>query len=396
MQSPIITWLRGSVCVEIKGKDTDGFLNAVLSRSLHVWDIRYQGANKIQLEINVSDFFKLRPILRRTGCRVHVTARRGAPFVLEKMSRRKVFLGGIAAFVIALYMLTSLVWQVSITGNDKISDTTILEAAAKQGVYRFQWKFRLKDTAELAKQLQASLPETSWVGIEMKGTHLHIQVVEARIPEKKPLRSPRNLVASKNALVTEILTTKGKPLVKPQMYVRQGDVLISGYIGDENHSQIVVAEGKVRGIVWYTSNIESPLTRQYKVLTGESKSRNYLVIGSRALKLSGFGDPPFNQYETNVKRSTLQWRNFSLPIGWMSEKLMDMRVIEQSIDVDQAREMAIAQARQELLSQTGADSRIISQKILHEKTESGKVYMEVHFEVEENIAQEQPIVTQGE
>ncbi|WP_442603713.1 sporulation protein YqfD [Paenibacillus sp. KN14-4R] len=396
MQSAMMTWFQGSVCVEVKGKDTDGFLNAVLSRSLHVWDIRYLGPNKIQLNLMLRDFFKLRPILRRTGCKVHVTGRKGAPFVLEKMSKRKIFIGGIAAFVIALYMLTSLVWQVSITGNDKISESVIMQAAAKQGIYRFQWKYRLKDTAELAKQLQANLPETTWVGIEVRGTHLHIHVVEARIPEEKPLQSPRNLIASKNALVTEILTTKGKPLVKPQTYVRQGDVLISGYIGDANYSQAVVAEGIVRGIVWYTSKIESPLSRQYKVLTGESKSRNYLVIGSRALKITGFGKPSFNQYETNVKRSTLQWRNFTLPIGWMTEKLMDMRVIEQSIDPQQAKETAIAQAREELLAQTGTGSRIISQNILHEKTESGKVYMEVHFAVEENIVQEQPIATQGE
>lgn len=407
MQSPLFMWVRGYVCVTItRGRvakigqpgqlSIHSFLNSALANSMTIWDIRFKDEESGEFKVTLRDFFRMRQLLRRTGCVMRVIDRKGFPFVLDKLSRRKVFLGGVAAFAVSLYLLSSLIWQINITGNDKITTAQILEAANKQGIYRLQWKMKLDDPNELARKLQAALPDTAWIGVEIKGTYVNIQVVEARKPDVKPPVSPRNFIASKNALVTEIMAQRGKPLVTVNTYVRKGDVLISGIIGDESHSQIVVAEGKVKGLVWYTSTIETPLKKYYKVLTGETKSRGYLVLGTRAVQLSGYGKIPFAEYETSQTRNTLKWRDFVLPFGWISEKLMDSKVVEQSIDSEEARKIGIEQARVKLLAQVGPEGRIVSEKILHEKTDSGKVYIEVHFGVEELIMQEQPIVMQGE
>jgi len=406
MQSPVLTWLRGSVRIRIVvGKKREGdaarssiesFLNKALSDNLSIWDIRVLSEGAAECSILLRDFFRLRVPMRRTGCVARIEARSGLPFALGKLARRKLFISGILMFLVALYLLSSLLWQVSVVGNNKIPTHVILEAAAKQGIHRFQWKFMLDRPAELSRNLQTALPDAAWIGVEMEGTHLTIRVVEYSQPDAKPLASPRNLIAAKNAVISQIWAEKGRPLVKQNAYVRKGDVLISGYIGDEQHGQVVVAQGTIKGLVWYKSSIESPLIRYQNVQTGDSKQRGYLVIGSRALQLTGYGDVPFEQHETIVTRSALQWRNWTLPIGWMSEKLMDVKRVEQSLTTVQAKEIGLARAREELLKQAGPDARIVSEKILHEGTESGKVYMEVHFEVEESIAQEQPIVTQGE
>ncbi|MFC5450243.1 sporulation protein YqfD [Paenibacillus aestuarii] len=395
-QSIFIARLRGYVRIELRGKGCEEMINPMMEKGFSIWDIKPVGEDKLELYMMLRDFFRLRPLLKRTGCRVHVLTRHGLPFFMERLGRRKIFLGGIAAFVIALYLLTSLVWQVSVEGNDRISDSTILQAAEKQGIHTFQWKFRLKKSEELSRDIQAMLPDAAWVGVEIRGTHITIKVVEATLPDRKPLMNPRNLVATKNALVTEIQSVKGRPMVKPNTYVRKGDVLISGVIGDEAHNQVVVASGTVRGIVWYTSKIEAPLTTSYKTYTGQTASRNYIVFGSRALKITGYGKPQFAQSEVIPERTTLQWRSFTLPIGWLHEKVMEVNLVEEALDEATAKKTGIEQARAELLKAAGPNSRLTGEKILHEKTENGKVYMEVHFEVEENIAEEQPIVTQGE
>ncbi len=396
MQSSFISWLRGYVRIQVRGKQSVALINQLMEDGFSIWNVRMVGDDLLELSILIPDFFRLRPILKRTGCRMHVLMRSGFPFFLDKLGSRKAFLGGFLGFVIAIYLLSSLVWQVTVEGNQILSKADILQAAGKQGMYRFQWKFRLKEPEELSRQLQAQLPGTAWVGVEIQGTHLRIKVVEATIPDKKPLMNPRHLIASKNALVTEIYAEKGRPMVKPNTYVRKGDVLISGIIGDEENQHIVVANGTVKGLVWYTSKIEVPLTQKYKVYSGESKNRNYLVLGSRALQITGYGEPEFAQFETIPERKTLQWRTFILPIGWLHEKVMEVQFVEQPVEWAEAKTMGIKQAEAELLSSAGKDSRIVSQKILHEKSENGKVYMEVHFEVEEWIMEEQPIVKQGE
>jgi similar to stage IV sporulation protein len=72
---------------------------------------------------------------------------------------------------------------------------------------------------------------------------------------------------------------------------------------------------------------------------------------------------------------------------------MEVGVVEQAIELQEAKKRGIEQAKADILAAAGKDSRVVSEKILHEKTENGKVYMEVHLEVEESIAQELPIVT---
>jgi similar to stage IV sporulation protein len=396
MQSVFFSWLQGYVRIELKGSKCELLLNELIEKRFHIWDIRVNPDNRMEMRILIRDFFKLRPLLKRTGCRVHVQERSGFPFFLARMGGRKFFIAGTAGFVVGLYVLTSMVWQISVEGNERISEESVLRAASQQGIHRFQWKLRLPPPDTLSRQIQGMLPDTAWVGVDIRGTHITIKIVEAAVPDKPPLMNPRNLVASKNALVTEILADKGRPLVKPNMYVRKGDVLISGMIGSEDNTQIVVASGVVKGLVWYTSSIEVPLIKTYKVYTGESLNRSYLVLGSRALQLTGYRKQNYAQFETLPERKILQWRDYTLPIGWLHEKLMEVRLVQEPVAPEAAKSSGLEQARTKLMSASGKESRITGEKILHEKTENGKVYMEVHFEVEELIMEEQPIVTRGE
>jgi similar to stage IV sporulation protein len=395
-QSLFIARLRGYVRIQIRGKDCERLIRPMVEGGFSIWDIQADQEGKLELCILIKDFFRLRPLLKRTGCRIHVLKRFGLPFLMEKIGRRKVFFGGLAAFIISLYVLTSFVWQVTIEGNDRITAAEILGAASKQGIHKFQWKPKLEKSEVLSRAIQQELPAAAWVGVEIRGTHIHIKVVEATIPPRNPLTNPRNLVASKSALVTEIQSKKGRPMVKPNTYVKKGTVLISGTIGDEQNSQTVVADGKIRGVVWYTSRIEVPLTKLYKVYTGETVHRSYLVFGTRALQLTGYGKLEFEHFETIPERKTLAWRSFSLPIGWLHEKIMEVHLIEEPVEAANAKKVGIEQAKAKLLASAGEDARIVGEKILHEKTENGKIYIDVHFEVEENIAEEQPIVRQGE
>jgi len=390
MQSFFLAAVRGYVKVEIRGGNFEQLLNLLVDRRCLPWDIVITNRQKAEMKMTVRDYFRLRPFLKQTGCRVHVLQRYGLPFFLNKVGRRKFFVAGMACFVVGLYLLSSVVWNVEVDGNEKLSDNQILQAARKEGIYPFQWKFRLKDPDALARGIQAHLPDAAWIGVEIRGTHIWIKVVESRKPQETPLSNPRNLVAAKNALVTEIYAEKGRPMVKPNTYVRKGDVLISGLVG--NGMQAVVAKGKVKGLVWYTANIEVPLTQTYKVYTGENKNRSYLVIGKYGVQVTGYGKLPFDKYETVVNRTTLQWRQFTLPFGWQTEKLMEVRTDKQAVDPAAAKQMGLERARADLLVGAGPDSKITGEKVLHERTENGKVYMEVHFEVEEYIEQEQPII----
>ncbi|CAM3437178.1 sporulation protein YqfD [Marinicrinis lubricantis] len=398
MQSGFLTYVQGSVEIEVRKGKQEQFINELTHRNIKIWNVHKRPSGEIRMSLFVSDAARLRPLLKQTGCRMHVLRRDGLPFLLKKIWRRKVLALGIPLFLAGIYILTSLVWGVHVTGNDKISEQQVLQAARKHGIYKYQWSFKLDEPEALSDALMQELPGVSWVGVRKEGTQIYIEVVESALKEEKPLKNPRHLISTSDAVITEIFTERGVPKVDPNTRVKKGDVLISGVLGDEENQQIVVAEGKVKGLVWHVMHIEVPLTSKTRNYTGNMIQRNYVVFGSRGLKVYGYGKTEFEKSEAIREIERFSIFGWELPIGWMSEKVMEAEWTTQSRTVEEAKTIGLSQAEQRLLAKAGEGAVIHKTNILHEKTDSGKVYMKVLFEVEQNIAQEQPIIqiNQGE
>ncbi|MEK3984397.1 sporulation protein YqfD [Paenibacillus sp. VTT E-133280] len=391
MKEPPLSSLRGSVTLHVTGPQVERFINVISEAGIVIWDVRpAEGGASLKLLLN--DFYVLRPILKKTGCRMHVTGRSGLPFLMARLWKRKFFGMGILVFGIMLFMLSTMVWSIRVEGNEKIASEDILAAARQEGVYPFQWIWRLDEPDKLSKGLLAQLPGVSWIGVQRTGTSIKIQVVESKQPDIKPLLSQRHLISRTDAVVTEIYAEQGRPVVARNSRVKKGDILISGALGDEENVQYVVAKGEVKGLVWHEYNIEVPLTTTNSSYTGDRKDRTYLVLGKWAIQLWGYGDSPFEKSRTLIEHDPLSWRSFKLPLGLMTEKEMEISETSETLTPEAGFEKGIERAKNDILARYGVDSVIKSQKVLHEKKENGKVYMKVIFEVEEKISEELPIV----
>ncbi|WP_219836303.1 sporulation protein YqfD [Paenibacillus sp. R14(2021)] len=397
MDATWMQWLRGFVTIRVRGQAIERLVNEALANGLQLWSIRRAKEGELQCSTSLNHFFRLRPLLKRTGCRLHVEHRQGLPFWLQRMRKRVFFAAGLVLFFVGMYLLSSLIWSIDVKGNAKLSEEQILQVAKSEGLYPFQWSFRLEDTVVLSKRLAQKLPGTAWVGVEKRGTHITIQVVESSIPEAKPPMNPRHLVASTDAVVTKVMAESGRPVVKRNMRVKQGDVLISGLLGDETNSKTVVAKGVVKGIVWHEYDIVSPLAKQSKVYTGNKKVIWYGVAGGRALQVSGYGKNPYAMSESIRQEEQASWRTLKLPFGRMKETIMEVQIQQQTVSYEEAKAEGIEQAKADLLAKVGPDAQVLAENILHEKTENGKVYMKVLFEMDQSIAIERPLVQmQGE
>ncbi|MCQ6558326.1 sporulation protein YqfD [Paenibacillus mendelii] len=397
MNASWLQWVRGIVTIRVQGERLEELVNRALASGLQLWSISRTSEGGLVCNVAVGDFFLLRPLLKETGCRLRIVSRRGMPFWFKKLEKRVFFGVGLILFFIGMYMLSSLIWTIEVKGNDLLSEERILQVAKQEGLYPFQWSFRLTPTEELSKRLAQQLPGAAWVGVEKRGTKITIQVVETTKPAPQPLLSPRHLVASTDAVVTDIQAETGRPVVKRNTRVKMGDVLISGILGDANNTRTVVAKGDVKGLVWHEYNIVSPLERKVKVYTGETRTRWYAVIGGRALKVSGFGKPPYEKFETIRHMEQTTWRTRKLPVGRMKETIWEVREETIPVTPEEAKAAGLLQARADIIAKTGPKTIVRAENILHEKTDNGKVYMKVLFEVEQSIVTERPLVhMQGE
>jgi similar to stage IV sporulation protein len=391
MKEPPLSSLRGFVTLHVTGPQVERFINFISEAGIMIWDVR-PAEGGASLKLLLDDFYVLRPILKKTGCRMHVTGRSGLPFLMARLWKRKFFGIGILMFGITLFMLSTMVWSIRVEGNEKIASEDILAAARQEGVYPFQWIWRLEEPDKLSKGLLAHLPGVSWIGLQRTGTSIKIQVVEAKQPDIKPLLSQRHLISRTDAVVTEIYAEQGRPVVARNSRVKKGDILISGALGDEENVEYVVAKGEVKGLVWHEYNIEVPLETTNSTYTGERKDRTYLVLGKWAIQLWGYGKSSFENSKTLTEHDPLSWRSIELPLGLMTEKEMEINETKDTITPEAAVARGIERAKNDILARYGVDSVIKSQKVLHEKKENGKVYMKVIFEVEEKISEELPIV----
>jgi len=392
MKGNWVAYARGYVRVKLIGSRAESFVNAATREKIDLWSISFTKEGDMTFGVSIPDFLRLRPLLRENGCRTRILSRHGLPFRLAKLSRRKTFAGGMLAFVVALFVLSTLIWDVRVEGNSVIPEEKIRAAARAEGIYGYQWSFRLGDAATLSQRLALRLPEAAWVGVDKRGTSVTITVVESTKPEKKPLEGPRHLVAKTDAVVTQIIAENGRPKVERNDRVRKGDILISGILGDERNSKAVVSKGKVMGLVWHEYRIESPLETKTKSLTGEAKERSYFLIGNRALQISGYGDPSFesSRIRTTVERASL-W-NKILPFGTMKELEYEVVEIGKKLTPAEAKEAGLAEARADVLAKSGKGATIKAENILHEQSGNGKVKLTVLFEVEQSIEVERPII----
>lgn len=397
MKSKMLTWMQGTVTVELEGGKIAEFLNHSLKDGIILSSIYWTSPKKVRCDLSLEHYFKLRKNVRAAGCKLRIINKRGFPFFLQLLEKRIWFTIGMGLFFTIIFCLSSLIWTIDIEGNEQISSQEIMQAAKQEGLFPLQWSFKLQDTDVIAKKLVNALDGVNWIGIEKNGTKVNIKVVEMTLPEIKKLRNPRHLVASADAVVTYIIAETGKPLVKKNSRVKKGQTLISGIIGSDAHSEVVIADGIVKGLVWYEYNIETPLTQNVRAYTGNKYSKEYIVIGNRALQISGFKEEEFEQSEMITSREQIGWKNWSLPIGKMKEIVMESRIEERQLSIEEAKQASIDGAKSNILSKAGHDAKVISEIILHEGTDNGKVVLKVLFEVEQSITKESPIVQmQGE
>ena len=232
-----------------------------------------------------------------------------------------------------------------------------------------------------------------WRGL--KGTTYHFQVVQKTEPEQGELLSPRHLVAKKKAVIAEMFVENGKPLVKVHQYVEEGQILVSGTIGNENQSLNIPAKGEIWGFTWYDSEVEIALESNFQVYTGEEKRIHSIKIGKMNLPFWGFGKVKYTHLETEIDDRNLYFFGWKLPIMYSEKTIREKEEKHRIFTAREALEEAKDLARRELQINIPADARVDKEYILHEEVENGKVKLLMNFQVIENIAEEKPII-QGE
>ncbi|WP_163101902.1 sporulation protein YqfD [Peribacillus alkalitolerans] len=392
MKNHWINFFSGYVQVKALGIGIERFINEMVRRNIPIWNVKRVGNEIVIFYISLKDIHKLRAIVRKSDCKVTFKQRKGAPFLTKRLLKNSGFLLGFISFLLSLFILSNMVWGIEIKGAKPETEYQIKQELDKMGVEIGKIQFFLDDVETIQRKLSDRIGAITWIGVELKGTTYHFEVVEKKQPKEAAKISRQHLVASKKAIIRKLFVEKGQAVVSINDYVQKGQLLVSGIYGNEKNPEIVSAKGEIMGETWYKTSIEVPLKSTFSVFSGKEQTKHYITIYGFEVPVWGFKKVDYPQFETDVTVKPFSFLKWKLPISYSKKVIRDKEEVTREYKKDEAIKQGIRMAKQDLSKVIPSDAKIIGEKILHESIDNGKVNLLIHYQVIENIAIGQPII----
>ena len=318
-------FLKGYVRIRVTGFSMERFMNLCSNYGILLWGIT-PGQNYYEMYISLPGFFRLKPIVRKTGTRVHILKRTGFPFIWLKWKKRKVFLIGALACVVSLLILSKFVWAIELNGNQMLTEDMFADFLVKNQIEQGMLREDV-DIDSLEKALRNEYNFITWTSARIEGTKLVVNIKENSAyigydrenPVDEVEDETWNYVSKVDGVVESIITRQGVPLVTNGSPVKAGDVVISGIIpiiGDDQVAKnyhYVGADGDVYISYSYPYSDRIAYAYEEKHYTGEEKNTYYVSLFHTTVQL--FRKPETGQYTVYKTANQVKLMDdFYLPI----------------------------------------------------------------------------------
>lgn len=347
----------GFISLRLYGDHLEQVINMALSRGIYIWDIK-RGEDCIYLKVRNSGYEAFKTIANDHNFVIEVVKNQGLPFYKMIMKRRMGLLAGAVLFILTLYIMSSFVWFIKVSGNDKVERNRILLTAARYGIHAGAGKWSFSRT-EAEQGILRDISEIAYVECNVRGVKVDIKVVEKILPDRD-INDPCNIVASRDGVIEEVLVLNGSARVKAGDVVTSGDILISGIVyppvlpdtegiaapAQDTEPSQVRARGIVKARTWYEGYGECSRKTEEKVFTGQEFVKVYLKSPRKSILLKGRGENPFSIFETNEKLWKSPVGNWGISILTYQEQIIKTTEYSENEAVDIARKKALQNLQQ--------------------------------------------------
>lgn len=225
-------FLFGFVRFKFVGGFKERFVNSCYSEKLNIKSIKIENDVLIG-ETDIKTYKKLHTLALKHGGAVKIIKRVGLPFITSAFKNRWGVFAGAIFFIFFVSFMGGFIWDITVTGTDRLSDAQIIDYLSQNGVkIGRRWASIDKENLEFA--VLSDFDDVSWISINRLGSTASIEINEAvREPESIELKKITNVVADRDGVITHITALGGTPIVGAGDAVTKGDLLISGIYESE-------------------------------------------------------------------------------------------------------------------------------------------------------------------
>ncbi len=291
-------FLSGYVMIRVEGLTLERFLNLAAEAGVGVAHARRVSYTVLKAEVTARGYRKLRRIVPDKYM-VTVERQGGAPIMFRRLTLRTALLIGLALVGIGVFAAAQFVWEVRVTGLEYRDAKALKEELSALGIRPGAWKSDV-DAEDAGIKVLIGHEEIAWIDIQLEGIVALVEVVPAELaPEVYDENTPRNIIATKDAVVESVTPLAGRAVVEPGDTVRAGDVLIAGQVWDEGKPRMLfAARGDVVGSVWYAGSASASIYKETRTPTGRTYRQRVISIGKDSANVEP--DCDFAVYDTRI------------------------------------------------------------------------------------------------
>lgn len=368
------------------GDFSERILNLSARNSATLWEIEKCENGAILANISVKDFRKIRTIRAKSGVRVKIVEKIGAPFIIKKYSKRIGFALGIIAFFFIINFLSGYVWKIEVAGNEKVSETLILNACSELGINEGT-RIKNIDTSVAKEQLLIKLNGLAWASFNIEGCRLTVEVSEIKNNTQNE-SEPSNLLAKVDGVIRHINVKSGNCLVKVGDAVVKDDVLVSGTV--ELAEAGVISKVKSKGeIIAETKRIFTATVpkKQIKSVTSDKKTIKR-VLSFFSVKIPLYLGETKEPYICKTELHEIKLFGEKIPISITKKIFYPTKEIEINLSDEEAKEIAIQKINTALKNGIFKEFSLIKEGL---KSTNDEFILTQTFKCQENIVYEEKI-----
>lgn len=316
----LLKYIKGYVQIRVWGFSPERFLNLCSAHGILIWNISRE-ADTYTMCISLENFYKLRPITRKTGTRAVIQKRVGLPFFVPVLKKRKMFLAGFLLCITFWIVSSFFVWDIRVEGSYHITQEQILSYLKQNKISPGMRKSSLQ-IEEMEKGLRRQFPLITWTSARLEGIRLVIQIKENDTPVIEPVQEEtagKNLIAPYTGKICSIIVRSGVPKVQAGSEVKEGDILVEGkvpvYNDDATVREYFYVDADADIVLEHAQSHQEILPYRYvnREYTGRTQEGFLIRIGAKEWKIREKSS--FVNYDSIVRRSRpVLFEKLSIPL----------------------------------------------------------------------------------
>ncbi len=388
----LLNYILGYINIEIEGFFIERFINTCISKNILLWNMKREKSSILHANVGIKDFKRIKHICKSTKCKAKISKKAGLPFLFNRYRKRKIFLILLVLILIIIIFSTNFIWNIEIISDGEISKEEIMSVLNDNGLTLGKPKNKL-NTKNIIDSIRLQRSDIAWIGIKLDGTNAIVEVVSS---SKKPdiinQEDYCNIVSDKEGIITKISAQNGTALVKEGDLVRNGTILIGGWLeGKFTGTRYVHAIGDIEAKVWYSKREKIYLNKEVQEQTGNQEKKYSIRINNFQInlykKLS-----KFEIYDTiSTSKKLKLFSNFYLPFELTTKVNNELEIKQIEYTLEEAKQMGVNSISKELEELIQDSQNIVNKQINYYENE-GYVEVEVIYEVLEKIGTKEKII----